>query len=54
MDPAYLSTLVFVGSNEKVFMPSKEDIFQRYTRKLLEAELGLASTDATDAPTQNA
>jgi hypothetical protein len=49
MNPAYLATLVFIGSNRKVYMPSKKDIFQRYLRKfskggkLLEAELGLAS-----------
>ena len=46
---AYLATLVFIGSNRKVYMPSKKDIFQRYLRKftkggkLLEADLGLAT-----------
>ena len=30
---AYLATLVFIGSNRKVYMPSKMDIFQRYLRK---------------------
>ena len=45
----YLATLVFIGSNRKVYMPSKKDIFQRYLRKftkggkLLEADLGLAT-----------
>ena len=48
-NPAYLATLVFIGSNRKVYMPSKKDIFQRYLRKftkggkLLEADLGLAT-----------
>ena len=38
--------LIFVGSNKKVYMPPKEDIFQRYLRefskhgKLLEIDLG--------------
>ena len=48
INPDYLATLVFVGSNYKVYMPPKKDIYQRYLRKftkggkLLEAELGLA------------
>ena len=33
MNPAYLSTLVFVGSNEKVYIPAYKDIWQRYLRK---------------------
>ena len=33
MNPAYLATLVFVGSNIKVYMPPKLDIWQRYLRK---------------------
>ena len=47
INPAYLATLVFIGSNEKVFMPLKKAIFQRYLRKfsrhgkLLDADLGL-------------
>ena len=54
MNPAYLATLVFIGSNYKVYMPAKNDIWQRYLRKfskggkLLEAELGLASTAPKD------
>ena len=50
MNPAYLATLVFVGSNWKVYMPPKKDIYQRYLRnftkqgKLLEADLGLTCT----------
>ena len=50
MNPAYLATLVFIGANIKIYMPSKKDIFQRYLRKfskngkLLESEdVGLAS-----------
>ena len=45
----YLATLVFIGSNRKVYMPSEKDIFQRYLRKftkggkLLEADHGLAT-----------
>ena len=44
MNPAYLATLVFIGSN---YMPPKKDIWQRYLckftkqGKLLENELGL-------------
>ena len=63
INPAYLATLVFVGSNLKHFMPAVKDIWQRYLRKftkngkaceLLENDLGL-TTDApavapTDAP----
>ena len=33
MNPLYLATLVFVGANMKVYMPSTTDIFQRYLRK---------------------
>ena len=58
MNPAYLATLVTVGANEKVFMPSKKDIFQRYVRKfskqgklLEEEDLGLVTSEATaDSP----
>ena len=35
MNPAYLATLVFIGSNEKVYMPSTKDIWQRYLRKFI-------------------
>ena len=51
MDPSYSATLVFVGSNEKVYMPPKTDIYQRYQRKFskqgkqLEANLGLQEVD---------
>jgi hypothetical protein len=44
MDPAYLATLVFMGSNQKVHIPPVKDVWQRYLRKfskqgkLLEAE----------------
>ena len=47
MNPAYLATLVFIGSNYKVYMPPTKDIWQRYLRKftkygkLLENEVGL-------------
>ena len=47
MNPAYLATLVFIGSNEKAYMPPVKDILQRYLRKfskhgkLLEDELRL-------------
>ena len=47
MNPAYLATLVFIGSNYKCYMPPTKDIWQRYLRKftkqgkLLEDELGL-------------
>ena len=50
IDPAYLAVLVFIGSNEKVYMPSKEDIWQRYLRKfskngkLLENDPGVVTT----------
>ena len=30
MKPAYLATLVFIGSNEKAYMPPTKDIWQRY------------------------
>ena len=55
MNPAYLATLVFVGSNWKVYMPPKEGIYQRYLRKftkqgkLLEADLGLTYEGALPA-----
>ena len=51
MNPAYLATLVFIGSNKKVYMPPKKDIWQRYLRKfskngkLVEAELGLTEQE---------
>jgi len=47
INPAYLACLVFIGSNIKVFMPTKDAILQRYLRKfskhgkLLDADLGL-------------
>ena len=47
INPAYLACLVFIGSNSKVFMPTKDAILQRYIRKfskhgkLLDADLGL-------------
>ena len=35
MNPSYLAmTLVFIGSNEKTYMPPMKDILQRYLRKL--------------------
>ena len=34
MIPSYLATLVLIGSNEKLFMPAKNDIFQRYLRSI--------------------
>jgi len=46
MNPSYLATLVFIGSNFKVYMPPTKDIWQLYLRKftkngkLLEMELG--------------
>ena len=49
MNPAYLATLVFIGSNLKVYMPPMKDIFQRYlckfskNGKLLEQDLGLTT-----------
>lgn len=49
MNPGYLATLVFIGSNYKVDMPPTKDIWQRYLRKftkngeLLENEVGLES-----------
>ena len=30
MNPSYLATLVFIGSNEKTYMPPMKDILQRY------------------------
>ena len=51
MNPSYLATLIFIGSNLKIFMPSKKDIFQRYLRKfskhgkLLDADLGLVTVN---------
>ena len=33
MNPSYLATLVFIGSNEKTYMPLMKDILQRYLRK---------------------
>ena len=33
MNPGYLATLVFIGSNAKVYMPDKHAIYQRYLRK---------------------
>jgi len=59
MNPAYLATLVFIGSNYKVYMPAKNEIWQRYLRKfskggkLLGAELGLASTAPKDTDAWN-
>ena len=47
MNPGYLATLVFIGSNHKGYMPPVKDIWQRYLRKfskngkLLEADIGL-------------
>ena len=53
MDPSYLATLVFVGSNEKVYMPPKSVVYQRYLRKFskqgkkLETDLGLEEVDVS-------
>ena len=33
INPAYLSTLVFVGSNLKLYVPPMNDIWQRHLRK---------------------
>ena len=33
INPAYLSTLVFVGSNLKFYVPPMNDIWQRHLRK---------------------
>eukprot|EP00966_Prymnesium_polylepis_P140190 3238358-Prymnesium_polylepis.1 len=33
MNPAYLATLVFIDSIEKMYMPPIKDIWQRYLRK---------------------
>ena len=58
MNPAYLASLVFIGSNQKAYMPSTKDIWQRYLRKftkngkLLETEFELeiaAVADTADA-----
>ena len=53
MNPSYLATLVFIGANEKVYMPPVSDIWQRYLRKfskqgkfLEESDLGLAEAAA--------
>ena len=46
MNPAYLAALVFIGSNEKSYMPPIKEIYKRYLRKftksgkLLEDEVG--------------
>ena len=32
MNPSYLATLVFINSNMKIYMPQKNEIFQRYLR----------------------
>ena len=51
MNPAYLATLVFMGANQKVFMPPVKEVWQRYLRKftkqgkLLDAD-GLGMSDA--------
>ena len=47
MNPAYLASLVFIGSNRKIYMPPKSAIWQRYLLKyskngqLLETDAGL-------------
>jgi hypothetical protein len=53
MNPSYLATLVFMGSNQKVYMPPVKDVWQRYLRKftkqgkLLEADgIGLGDAPA--------
>ena len=52
MNPEYLATLVYIGSNMKVYMPPTKDIWQRYLRKftkngkLLENDPGLETTEA--------
>ena len=52
MNPAYLGTLVFIGSNQHVYMPPSKDIWQRYLRKfskngkLLEANCGFDDNEA--------
>ena len=46
-----------IGANEKVYMPPKREIWQRYLRKftkqgkLLETDLGLMEEAPTEAPT---
>ena len=37
MDPSYLATLVFVGSNEKVYMPPKIDCLSAIPSQVLQA-----------------
>ena len=53
MDPAYLSTLVLIGSNlssnQKVYMPPKDTIFQRYTRKFFKNGKLLEELEHADA-----
>ena len=53
MNPSYLATLVFMGANQKVYMPPVKDVWQRYLRKftkqgkLLEADdIGLGGAPA--------
>ena len=52
IDPAYLARLVFIGANEKVYMPPVKDIWQRYLKKfskhgkLLENDAGLEIDEA--------
>ena len=47
--------LVFIGADEKVYMPPTEDIWQRYLRKfskngkLLEADFGLETNNTEEA-----
>ena len=60
IDPGYLASLVFMGSNMKVYMPPVKDIWQRCLRKftkngkaceLLEnADLGLTGQAPAPAP----
>ncbi len=51
INPSYLACLVSIGSNLKLFMPSKKVILQRYLRKfskhgkMLDADLGLITVD---------
>lgn len=33
MNPSYLGTLVYIGSNEKAYMPPTKHIWQLYLRK---------------------
>lgn len=53
MNPSYLATLVFMGANQKVYMPPVKDVWQRYLGKftkqgkLLEADgIGLGDAPA--------